>query len=199
MQLPLEQFDISEYDSSAVNSEMPAFLLSKIADRLRTASCHIESEQVIETKMRAVLNTLVNEGLRQSGFLRDSTPAILPRLAEVVLQRKMGLDVAILQKKLVCFAPSIHSHNAVEKFARTLNYLIDQAYNTKTWILDLSAISMIPFELFGYLIGLKHNLSRLNIQLELLWLRQDAVPSELLQSIQENFNLSSKGTFLISK
>ena len=116
-----------------------------------------------------------------------------------MVERQAGLDLVLLEKQLVVIAPRIDHQMALTNFMARLNTLMDQSHGARAWILDLSTVKNITFELFGFLIGLKLALNKLQIKLDLLWLRTEAVSQELLEAIEANFELHAKGAFLISR
>lgn len=206
MDIALDQFDLSVYDSSDINLSTPEWLLSKlllVLEALTDTTPDAIPEEHTELKLRAVLDSLVHEGLKQKAWtkaqLESAVSMPLPRLTEIYVERKGELDLVRFHQQLVVLVPNLDDSTAVGELLSWLNSLVDQARVSRTWILDLSLVDKVPFELFGYLIGLKHTLTRKQIGLDLLWLRRDAVPLELLDAVQKSFNLYKKGAFLLSR
>lgn len=207
MIIPLAQFDISKYESSGFGPQTPDLLLSKLMYSIQSfsaAKLNSSVEQRTEIKLRAALNALVYEGHKHSAACSEnsrktSISYFLPRLSEIVIADENELDLVLIQNKLVVFAPKMDTPSSIPAFVSKLNDLTYSSKGAKTWLVDLSAVEKMPFELFGYLIGLKMALARDEIELELMWLKINAVPQELMESTQNHFNLYSKGAFLLSK
>lgn len=206
MHIPLEHFDISVYDSTVISLKTPEWLMTKtstVLEALIESSADGIPEENMEIKLRAVLNGLVHEGLKQNAWskaqLEEAVSFSIPKLSEIAVERKPMFDLVRYHNQLVVLIPKLNETSGIAELIDSLNMLIDQSRGARTWLLDLSLVTKVPFELFGYLIGLKHTLTRTQIGLDLLWLRKDAVPAELTEAVQKNFNLHKKGSFLLSR
>lgn len=204
MKIPQEDFDLSENDSCATGSETPELLFSRLllsVQSLSNSELGDSIEHDTQLKLRAILNSLVHDGLikDEDSKATPNSSLKLPKLSEINIALDSGLELVHIQNQLVIFAPHIDESTNVVDLIRCLNRLTNRSHGARTWILDLSLVNIIPFELFGYLIGLKLTLNRLQIKLDLMWLKAEAVPQELRSSITEHFQLYSKGAFLLSR
>ena len=197
----LNDFDITLYDSGSIDGSAPSLLMQRLLNSLIEMDLP-EEDAFSELTLRFLVDALVainllplNERGWANGILSLINSGKAFSLKSIPLGG--GSSAMVFDSVAVIHLGAVSASIGTYALLDALNNLSASNTSITTWIFDFSDVMEVTDHLLAYLSGFQASLR--NGNLLLLWLRKDALASELKPSFTKKFNLMKKGDFIVSR